>query len=290
VADYSSYEEEVNIHCRFDSDYDGEVILNQLYKKTKLQDSFSFKMRALIDDQPKIFSLKEILQGFIEKRLENIQKKAQFVYNKNQKDLVNLETRRFIIEHYQEIAEIAQSVSSDEERNQKLKKRFSQEIKELQKQLQEIQDDSIDLPVEKLRDPEQEVINRILDTPASFRQFTPERREKLQNDINVLKENNLQQQLLITQQEQRKQKLIQELVELKKDYAHDQRRTVITSQIHSIAERQLISHEERIVLLSRSENKKENKFNNYLTSYSLTILDPTNIPSQGKELKTRGDN
>ena len=203
---------------------------------------------------------------------------------------MNLETRRFIIEHYQEIAEIAQSASSDEERSQKLKKRFFQEIKELQKQLQEIQDETIDLPVEKIRDPEQEVINRILDTPASFRQFTPERQQKLQNDINVLKENNVQQQLLITQQEQRKQKLIQELVELKKDYAHDQRRTVITSQIHSIAERQLIPHEERIVILSRLENKKENKFNNYLTSYNLTVLDPTNIPSQGKELKTRGDN
>ncbi|CAH1756333.1 10657_t:CDS:2 [Entrophospora sp. SA101] len=290
VADYSSYEEEVNIHCRFDPDYDGEVILNQLYKKTKLQDSFSFKMRALIDDQPKVFSLKEILQGFIEKRLENIQKKAQFVYNKNQKDLVNLETRRFIIEHYQEIAEIAQSATSDEERSQKIKKRFSQEIKGLQEQLQEIQDEIVDLPAEKPRDPEQEVINRILDTPASFRQFTPERREKLQNDINVLKENNSQQQLLITQQEQRKQKLIQELAELKKDYAHDQRRTVITSHVHSIAERQLIPHEDRIVLLSRSENKKENKFNNYLAVYNLTALEPTNIPSQGKELKTRGEN
>jgi DNA gyrase/topoisomerase IV subunit A len=144
--------------------------------------------------------------------------------------------------------------------------------------------------LEDYLNPEQKVINRILDTPATFRQFTPEKQEKLQSDIEILKEKILQQQLLIVNQEQRKQQLIHELEELKKNYADDHRRTVIASQSHSIAERQLIPHEERIALFSRSENKKENKINNYLTSYNLTSLDPTNIPSQGKELKTRGDN
>ena len=133
-------------------------------------------------------------------------------------------------------------------------------------------------------------INRILDTPASFRQFTPERREKLQNEINILQENNVQQQLLIVQQEIRKERLIQELEELKNNYSQDKRKTIVTSTLHSIEERQLIPHEERIILLSRSENKKENKVNNYLTVHNLTALEPTSLPSQGKELKTRGDN
>ena len=86
------------------------------------------------------------------------------------------------------------------------------------------------------------------------------------------------------------QELIQELQKLKNDYSHDKRRTTISSIQHSIEERQLIPHEERIVLLSRSENKKENKINNYLTVHHLSAVEPTNIPSQGKELKTRGDN
>src|SRR6185295_4441644 len=138
VADYSSWEEPVNIHLKFDPNYDGEVILNQLYKSTKLQSTFAVKMRALIDDQPKVFSLKEVLQGFISQRLENIQKKAQFIYKKNQKELINLETRRFIIDNYREIAEIAHVSSSDEEREKKLKTRFSAELKKLQEQLQTI--------------------------------------------------------------------------------------------------------------------------------------------------------
>src|SRR5947209_12983730 len=97
-------------------------------------------MRALIDEQPKVFSLKEVLEGFIDQRLQNIQKKDRFIYNKNQKELINLETRRFIIDNYQEIAEIARSASSDEEREQKLNKRFSAALKQLQEQLRAIQD------------------------------------------------------------------------------------------------------------------------------------------------------
>ncbi|CAH1755994.1 14070_t:CDS:2 [Entrophospora sp. SA101] len=267
VADYSSYEEPVNIHCRFDPNYDGEVILNQLFKTTRLQNSFSVKMRALIDDQPKIFSLKEVLQGFINQRLENIQKKAQFIYHKNQKELINLETRRFIIENYQEIAQIAHGASSDEEREQKLRTRFQAELKKLEHQLRTIQEKSPDSP-EKTSNLEQEAINRILDTPASFRQFTPERREKLQNDIDKLQQDNNEQQLVITDQAKRKEKLIQELQALKNDYPQDKRKTTVTSTQHSIEERQLIPHEERIVLLSRSENKKENKVNNYLTAHN----------------------
>jgi len=263
VADYSSYENPVNIHLRFDPNQDGEVILNKLYKTTRLQNSFSVKMRALIDDQPKVFSLKEILQGFINKRLENIQKKAQFLYQKNQKELKNLETRLFIINNYQEIAEIVRSVDLESERDQKLKDRF---------------------------DLEQEAVERILDTSSSFRQFTPEKREKLQNDINNLHQDSTEQQLVIGQQDKRKEKLIQELEELKANYIHDKRKTILTDHLHSIEERQLIPHEERIILLSRSENKKEDKINSYLTVHSISALEPTNIPSQGKKLTTRGDN
>src|SRR3954464_15961225 len=113
-------------------------------------------MRALIDDQPKIFSLKEILQGFIQQRLENINKKAQFLHQKNKKELVNLETRLFIINNYQEIYRITRNSPSDEERDQKLKERF------------------------KL---DQEGVNRYYAAPANFRQFTPGKSGKLQGPL-----------------------------------------------------------------------------------------------------------
>ena len=263
VTDYSNFESPVNIHLHFDHNYDGEIILNQLYKSTRLQNSFSVKMRALIDERPKIFSLKEIIQGFVDKRLENIQKKAQFIYQKNQKELQSLETRLFIINNYQEIAEIVRSVDSENERDQKLKDHFNLD---------------------------QEAIVRILDTSSTFRQFTPVKREKLQTDIKNLHRNSAEQQLVIGQEEKRKGELIKELEGLKRNYSNDKRRTILVDDNFSIGERQLIPHEERIILLSRSENKKEDKINSYLTVHELSSLDQTNIPSQGKKLKTRGDN
>jgi DNA gyrase subunit A len=244
-------------------------------------------MRALIDDQPKIFSLKDILQGFIQQRLENISKKAQFIYHKNQKELINLETRIFIINNYQEIAQIASTSASDEEREQKLKTRFATELQKLQERLQIIQETTSDA-AEKNANLEQEAINRILDTPASFRQFTPERREKLENNITELYQKNEGLQGIFNSEEVRKEKLITELRELQKTYAKDHRRTEFTEEFHTIDERKLTPHEERLVILSQVENKKENTVNTYLNVHEINSLEGTNVPSQGKELKRRG--
>ena len=194
-------------------------------------------------------------------------------------------------EKYRELESLMRQI--DFYRDEEDYKNKENEIKKIKAEMSSLNIDILIEKTELLEDylnPEKKVINRILDTPATFRQFAPERQQKLQSEIEVLKGKITQHQSLIIDQELRRKNLIQELAELKKTYADDHRRTVITSQPHSIAERQLIPHEERIVLLSHSENKKENKFNNYLVSYNLKVLDPTNIPSQGKELKTRGDN
>ena len=42
-----------------------DVVLNNLYKQTQLQDSFGMNMVALIDGQPKLLNLKEILDAFL---------------------------------------------------------------------------------------------------------------------------------------------------------------------------------------------------------------------------------
>src|SRR4051794_16415835 len=131
VEDYSNFEKPVNIHCYFDPDYDGEVILNQLYKKTRLQSTFSFQIRSLIGDQPRIFSLKEILQYFIARKLDNIQKKSQFIYYKTQKELVNLKTRLFSIKNYRGIAQTVDGSPSREKSEKELMDKFQKEIKEL---------------------------------------------------------------------------------------------------------------------------------------------------------------
>ena len=55
-----------------------EVILNQLYKHTQLQDTFGIILLALVDEVPKVMSLKTVLNHFIEFRHEVVVKRTEF--------------------------------------------------------------------------------------------------------------------------------------------------------------------------------------------------------------------
>ncbi len=59
-----------------------DVILNNLYKQTQLQDSFGMNMVALIDGQPKLLNLKQILDAFLRHRREVITRKTVFELRK----------------------------------------------------------------------------------------------------------------------------------------------------------------------------------------------------------------
>jgi len=274
VVDYSN-RGVTDIRLEFDSQqYDGQIILNKLYKSTQLQINFGVKMRALMGNSPKIFSLTEIFQAFISNRLENIRRKSQFLSKENEKELVNLNTRLFIINNYQEIAEIVKGCPTEEECREQLKQKFS-EIKQGQ-----------------IR------IENILSTSISFRQFTPEKQTDLTHKIADLKVENEKLGQLIDSKEKRKEKLISDLEQLKKDYEKDSRRTKIISDSHLIDERKAITPEEIIIILSQGEKKKtktdlgekDGKLASYLNIYKTNSLDATSFPSVGKELKTRGEN
>ena len=59
-----------------------EVVLNNLYKQTQLQDSFGINMVALIDGQPKLCNLKDLLQIFLEHRREVVTRRTVFELRK----------------------------------------------------------------------------------------------------------------------------------------------------------------------------------------------------------------
>jgi len=68
-----------------------EVVLNQLYKQTQLQDTFGIILLALVDGTPKVMNLKEILEVFISFRLDVVVKRTEF-------DLLKAEERAHILE------------------------------------------------------------------------------------------------------------------------------------------------------------------------------------------------
>ena len=59
-----------------------EVILNQLYKHTQLQDTFGMNMVALVDNQPKVLNLKDLIECFISHRREVVTRRTVFELKK----------------------------------------------------------------------------------------------------------------------------------------------------------------------------------------------------------------
>jgi DNA gyrase subunit A len=79
VRDESDLKEPVRIIIDIKRDADPEVVLNQLYKFSPLQDSFSIILLALVDGKPRTLSLKEMLQEFLRHRVIVIRRRTQFL-------------------------------------------------------------------------------------------------------------------------------------------------------------------------------------------------------------------
>lgn len=79
VSDESDLNEPVRIVIDLKKDADPDIILNQLYKFSPLQDSFSVILLALVDGKPRTLSLKEMLQEFIRHRFIVIRRRTQFL-------------------------------------------------------------------------------------------------------------------------------------------------------------------------------------------------------------------
>lgn len=63
-------------------DVNSSVILNQLYKYTQLQDTFSINMLALVSEKPKVLNLKQILEEYLKHQKDVVTRRTQFDLNK----------------------------------------------------------------------------------------------------------------------------------------------------------------------------------------------------------------
>ena len=82
VRDESDLKEPVRIVIDLKKDADPDIVLNQLYKFTPLQDSFSIILLALVDGKPRTLSLKEMLQEFVRHRFIVIRRRTQFLLSR----------------------------------------------------------------------------------------------------------------------------------------------------------------------------------------------------------------
>lgn len=78
VRDESDREHAVRIVVELKRDVDPNIVVNQLYQYTQLQDTFSIINIALVNRQPRTLGLKELIVLFIEHRIEVIRRRTQF--------------------------------------------------------------------------------------------------------------------------------------------------------------------------------------------------------------------
>ncbi|HEY6564573.1 MAG TPA: DNA gyrase subunit A, partial [Pirellulaceae bacterium] len=91
IRNESDLNEPVRLVVELKRDADPEVVLNQLYQFSPLQDSFSIILLALVDGKPRILSLKQLLQEFIRHRSAVIRRRTQFL-------LLRARQRKHIVE------------------------------------------------------------------------------------------------------------------------------------------------------------------------------------------------
>ncbi len=96
----------MRIVIEYKRDANGEVILNQLYKYTQMQDTCAVNMLALVGGEPKILSLPEILDYYITYQKEIISNRVRFDLDRARREMHIFEGYKIALDHIDEIIEI----------------------------------------------------------------------------------------------------------------------------------------------------------------------------------------
>ncbi|MDD2413661.1 MAG: DNA gyrase subunit A [Eubacteriaceae bacterium] len=103
IRDETDLKKGINIVIDLKRDANENIILNQLYKHTQLQDTFGIIMLALVEGQPKILSLKQVLHYYIEHQKEIITRRTRFDLKKAEARAHILEGLRIALDHIDEV-------------------------------------------------------------------------------------------------------------------------------------------------------------------------------------------
>ncbi|MGN1311372.1 MAG: DNA gyrase subunit A [Clostridia bacterium] len=130
IRDESDREHDVRIVIELKRDANPQVVLNLLYKNTQIQDTFGIIMLALVDGEPRILTLRECLDHYIEHRRVVILRRTKFELDKAEARAHILEGLRIAIDNIDEVIRIIRT--SYDDAKEKLMERFG--LSEIQAQ------------------------------------------------------------------------------------------------------------------------------------------------------------
>ncbi|MDL1963760.1 MAG: DNA gyrase subunit A [Deltaproteobacteria bacterium] len=212
----------MRIVFRLKKDSIAEVVINQLYKHTRLESSFGIIFLAIVNNRPELLTFKEILEHFILHRKEIIVRRTRFDLKKAEERAHILEGLKIALENLDDVISLIKKSKSPGEAKIRLIEKF--ELTVIQAQA------ILDMRLQKLTGLEQE---KIL-----------EEYKNILKDILRFKE--------ILSSEQLVESIIKdELTEIQNDFG-DQRRTEITASTKEITIEDMIVEEDMVVSISNS--------------------------------------
>ena len=209
------------------------VVLNNLYKFTAMQSTFSANMLALVDGMPRVITLRQALRHFLEFRREVIRRRTEFELKKARQRAHILAGLRIAISHLDEVIQLIRNSESAQAAKQQLIVRFGLDGDQSQAIL--------DMQLRRLAALEREQLEKEY---QDIRQAIREMEELLADDRKVLNE------------------IKKELRQVKKKHGDD-RRTDISQEAHDLSREELEAHEQIVVTLSQGGYIKRIPANTY---------------------------
>jgi len=203
-------------------DQNAEIILNQLYKHTQMEESFGIIMLALVDNRPKVLNLKEMLEAYIKHRREIVRRRTQFELTKAERRAHILEGLKIAIDHLTQIIKTIRESKDPKAAQAALMKNF--DLSELQAQA-------------------------ILE--MQLQRLTALERDKVENEyLELIKK--IEMYKAILKSEKKILEIVKdEALELKKKYG-DERRTEIVGKLEDIEIEDLIKEEDMVITISHA--------------------------------------
>jgi len=120
IRNESDLKEPVRLILELKRDGDPDVVLNQLYQFTPLQDSFSVNLLALVDGKPQLLSFKELLEEFVRHRVAVIRRRTQFLLARARQRKHTVEGLLLAHANIDEVIRVIRSSSTQAEAKQRL--------------------------------------------------------------------------------------------------------------------------------------------------------------------------
>lgn len=200
-----------------------EVILNNLYKHSSLQTTFSIIMLALTKGQPKVMTLKETLELYLEHRHEIIEKRTKFELRKAKEREHILEGLMIALDNIDEVISIIRSSPDTPTAKATLIERFS---------LSDIQSQAIlDMRLARL---------------------TGLERQKIVDELKMLKELIFELEGILNSRELRMQ-IVRDELEQVRDLYGDERRTELVREAGEFSVEDMIAEEEMVISVTRAD-------------------------------------